>query len=187
MAEETKEEVAIDPLEFAPEKDVISQFDGQWQDETAAIKKWDEKVAKINEIVKACDNVKIKPANTEGISSFLKKELNNSNVNIAMAAIAACTAIAKGMKKDFNSGVKQLTAAILLKFKEKRPLVLEEIGKYGDAVLNCANLEELGPEFIPLITNVAPGVKIGTIKWLEKAALVTYIDVLQNISNELMP
>jgi hypothetical protein len=40
---------------------------------------------------------------------------------------------------------------------------------------------------IPCISNVAPGVKTGTIKWVEKAVQVTYIDVLKNVSSELAP
>jgi len=74
------------------------------------------------------------------------------------------------MKKDFAAGAKVLMSAILLKLKEKRPMMLDEINKFLDASLNCTDLEELAPEFIPMITNIAPGVKFGTIKWLEKAA-----------------
>lgn len=42
MAEESKE--VIDPLEFAPEVDILSLFNPEWQESTSAIKKWDEKV-----------------------------------------------------------------------------------------------------------------------------------------------
>jgi RecG-like helicase len=113
MAEEAKVEEVVDPLEFAPIKDVLSQFDGEWQDATAALKKWDEKKAKLDEIAAACNNVKIKPVNTENIAKFLLKEVNNTNVNISMAAIGASTAIANGMKKDFEVGSKILLAGIL--------------------------------------------------------------------------
>jgi len=169
MAEETKEE-AVDPLEYAPIKDVISQFDGEWQDATAAIKKWDEKKAKLDEITAACSNVKIKAVNTDSIAAFLKKECSNTNVNIAMAAIIAATAVSTGMKKDFASGVKILLSTIFLKYKEKRPLILQEIDKFAAMTTNCTNLEELRDEFVPLITNIAPGVKNGTIKFVEMAS-----------------
>ena len=187
MAEEAKVEEVVDPLEFAPIKDVLSQFDGEWQDATAAIKKWDEKKAKLDEIATACNNVKIKPVNTENLAKFLLKEVNNTNVNISMAAIGASTAVANGMKKDFETGSKILLNGVLQKYKEKRQMMLDEIDKYVTACINCANLEVLKDEFIPLITNIAPGVKNGTLKFIEKAALVTYIDVLQRIEAELMP
>ena len=40
---EEEEEVKVDPLEFAPTVDVLEKFSPEWLDETAAIKKWDEK------------------------------------------------------------------------------------------------------------------------------------------------
>lgn len=40
---------------------------------------------------------------------------------------------------------------------------------------------------IPCITNVAPGVKNGTIKFVEKMIVITYIDVLKRVSDALLP
>lgn len=184
--EEEKKNEEIDPLEFAPEKDVISDFNGEWQDTVAAIKKWDEKVAKLTEIVKACQNVKIKNANTDALAAFLKKEANNSNVNIATAAIEASTAIALGMQKNFKESAKQLVNPIFLKFKEKKINVQTAVGKFGEAILKCTTLEEIMDEVKPLITNVAPGVKTGVLKFIEQAVIVTYIDVLKRIADEYL-
>ena len=112
------------------------------------------------------------------MANFLKKEAANTNVNISMAAISASSAVANGMQKDFAGGVKILLNSILLKYKEKRPMMLDEINKFVDSAIKCSNLEELREEYIPLITNVAPGVKNGTLKFVEKAAVVSYIDIL---------
>jgi hypothetical protein len=87
-----------------------------------------------------------------------------------MGAVKASTAIAKGLKKDFAPGAKELFSAICIKFKEKKPLLHEEVHKFLDAAIECTNLEDLSSEFIPLITHVAPGVKTNLYKWLEKAA-----------------
>lgn len=87
MEEESKAEDVVDALEFAPEVDVLKQFDTEWQEATAAIKKWEEKKDKIHELVTACTNVKIMPGNVDSIASFIKKEISNSNMNIAMSAI----------------------------------------------------------------------------------------------------
>lgn len=38
-----KEEVAVDPLEFAPVKDILVDFTPEWMETTAGIKKWNEK------------------------------------------------------------------------------------------------------------------------------------------------
>lgn len=185
IAEEAKVE-EVDPLEFAPVKDVLANFGGEWQDATAEIKKWDEKVAKLNEIVEACKNAKIKPANTDGIAAFLKKEAGATNINISMAAINASTALANGMGKNFGPAIKILMTTIILKFKEKKPQIMEALNKFCDVVPKCANLDDLRDEVIPLISNVAPGVKTGIIKFIEQAVLVTYIDVLKNVSDDYL-
>ena len=68
--------------------------------------------------------------------------------------------------------------ATLCKGKEKRPMVLDAVKAFLDASIECVNLQEVGEEVVPCITHVAPGVKLGTIKFVEKIAHVTYIDVL---------
>ena len=75
-----------------------------------------------------------------------------------MAAMDAGTALAKGMRKDFANGVKIVIGAYLLKFKEKRPMVLEKLKTFLESAVLCANFELLAPEVIPCITNAAPGV-----------------------------
>lgn len=127
MAEEKKVEEVIDPLEFAEEVDIIRKYDGEWQDATAAIKKWEEKRDEITKLITACTNVKIKPGSTDSLTKFIKKEIGNSNMNITMAAIKAGAALQVGMKKDFAAGTKDLIGTVLLKFKEKRPMIVNEI------------------------------------------------------------
>jgi len=187
MAEEKKEEEAIDPLEFAPEVAIDVKFDQDWIDATAALKKWDEKKAKIEELCEACKNVKIKPGNFGPLAAFLKKECSGSNMNISISAIKGCCSLAEGLRQNFGPQVKEVISVIMLKFKEKRPLILDEIKKFLDAVPKCTNFEEIGPEVIPLITNNAPGVKNGTLKFVESLSVVTYIDVLQRVQDDLLP
>jgi len=187
MAEESKEEEVIDPLAFAPEVDLSEKFNGEWMDATAAIKKWNEKKEKIEELINTCEKNKLKSGNFDGLIAFLKKELANANINVATVAIKAAAALTKNLKKDFAAGVKGLINAVLLKFKEKRAVVLAEVKNFMDAVLLATNIDEVREEMIPCITNVAPGVKDGTIKFVEKAALVTFIDVLQRIADDLLP
>jgi hypothetical protein len=88
----------------------------------------------------------------------LKKEIIGTNINIGMAAMDAGTALAKGMRKDFVNGAKELIGAYLVKYKEKRPMVLEKLKAFLEAVVACANFEDMGPNIIPCITNAAPGV-----------------------------
>lgn len=48
-------------------------------------------------------------------------------------------------------------------------------------------MEDIADNVIPCITNVAPGVKNGTLKFVEKHAVITYIDILTRVSDNLLP
>lgn len=190
MAEESKgaeEEEAVDPLEFAPEVDIIGKYNAEWMETTSAIKKWNDKVAAVEALIEEVGKVKVKPGNPEGLAAFCKKEIGNSNINVAIVGIKAGAALGKAMKKDFAAGIKLMINAVLLKYKEKRGVVLQAVDSFMDAALLCTDMDAVKEEFIPCITNIAPGTKTGTIKWVEKAAKVTYVDVLKNVTPELGP
>ena len=96
-----EEEEVIDAFEFAPEVDILATFNVEWEEATAALKKWDDKKAKLDELAAACANKKIKPGNFESMALFLKKEISATNMNIAMAAILAAASLAAGLRKGF--------------------------------------------------------------------------------------
>ena len=142
MAEESKaSEVAVDPLEFAPEVDILLKFNAEWQDRVAAIKKWDEKVQNLTDLINACKNVRIKLGNFENLALFLKKEINAVHVNITASAIEASAGLAVGLKKDFQPYIKHLMGPVLLKFKEKKQVVTDKIAVFLDVSLQCTDLE----------------------------------------------
>jgi hypothetical protein len=185
MEEEDKKEEdvpAIDPLEFAPEVDIASKFDGAWQDKTAELKKWNEKVDKFNEVVDACKNVKIKPGQFGSLYAFFKKEIKAVNVNTSCAAIKAAGAIGKGIKKGtFTECAKEVLPEILNKYKEKKQNVIDEVNGFMDVLLTQCSIEDIKDELLAAICHVAPGVKSNTIVYVEKFILITYIDVLKRV------
>ena len=65
----------------------MKDFDGDWMDKTAALKKWNEKKDELDKVVEACKNVKVKSGNFGPMAAFLNKEIRATNVNTAMAAI----------------------------------------------------------------------------------------------------
>lgn len=99
----------------------------------------------------------------------MKKEVAATNINISLGAINASTALAAGMGKGFASGIKVVVAPILLKYKEKRLICQEAVNRFCDALPKCTDLGEVREEVIPLIANVAPGVKAGVLKFVEQA------------------
>lgn len=187
MNEESKQEEQVDALEFAPEVNILTTFDGEWQDATAALAKWNEKKAKLDELASACDNKRIKTGNFDSMALFLKKEIAATNVNIATAAVLAAAALATGLRKDFGAACKLLIAPALQKLKEKKIAVHEAVAKFLTAAIQCSTLQEICEEIVASIKHVAPAVKTGAIKFVEQIAQVTYIDVLQNSQAELLP
>lgn len=121
------------------------------------------------------------------MAAFLNKEIRATNVNTATAAINVVAALANGLKKDFAPYAKEVVEGMLLKYKEKKITVVEACNQCCDALVNSCSLMDISEQIIPCITNVAPGVKNGTIKFLEKHVVITYIDVLQKVSDELLP
>ena len=77
------------------------------------------------------------------MADFLNKEIRATNVNTAMAAINVVTALAGPMKKDFGPNVKVVIEGILLKYKEKRPVVVEACNNACEALKECTNLEDI--------------------------------------------
>lgn len=102
MADEPEEEKKAsepDPLEFAPEVDIASKYGGEWQAAVDAAAKWQDKVAKLDELVSDCEKNKCLPGNFESLAAYLKKLIGSSNMNLAMAGTRAAAALASNLKK----------------------------------------------------------------------------------------
>ena len=108
-------------------------------------------------------------------------------MNLAIAGTKASAALSINLKQNFKVGSAALMGELLKKYKEKRPMILIEVDKYCEAQLNVGNLEDFGAAIAPAIINVAPGVKTGTLKFVDKMVPVTYVDVLKRAAPELLP
>lgn len=98
----------------------MPEFNADWMDKTAAIKKWNEKKDELDKVVNASKNCKLKPGNFGPMAAFLNKEIRATNVNTATAAINVVAALANGLKKDFGPYAKEVIEGVLLKYKEKK-------------------------------------------------------------------
>ena len=122
-----QEEEVVDALEFAPIFNPLEKYNVEWQDATAALTKWQDKVEKLSEIAKETEGKKIKSGNYEGMCMFLKKEIGAVNVNVSLAAVKVATSLANGLRKDFGPYLKILMGITLTKYKEKGQRVTEEL------------------------------------------------------------
>lgn len=130
-----QEEEVVDKLEFAPIFNPLDKYNVEWQDATAALTKWQDKVEKLTELAKETEGKKIKTGNYEGMCMFLKKEIGAVNINVSLAAVKVSTGLANGLRKDFGPYLKTLMGVTLTKYKEKGQRVTEELQKFFDASL----------------------------------------------------
>jgi hypothetical protein len=63
---------------------------------------------------------KLAPGSYVGLFEFLKKECNNSNVNVSQQGIKTVGILAKGLRQHFATHAKEIVPVILPKFKERK-------------------------------------------------------------------
>jgi len=58
--------------------------------------------------------------------TVLKKLVNDPMIAVSHSAIRVCGNLAKGLKKDFEQGCKDLIVQLLLRFKEKKTMIIDD-------------------------------------------------------------
>lgn len=109
----------------------------------------------------------------------------DAHAAVSGSAIKSISALAAGLRDGFKDHAKQAVPVLFTKFKERR--LVEDILNCLDNILGCTELSEL-VEFLPQIEKEkAPAVKQNIMVFLERAILKTYIDVLEDIKDQLTP
>jgi hypothetical protein len=90
-------------------------------------------------------------------------------VQVSVQAIKVCGNLTKGLRKDFESGCKELLAPLLLRFKEKKTQIIDEVNFVLDNFPMCTNIEALRDDLLTVgLGDKAPTVKKSTCAFLEK-------------------
>ena len=170
---------------MAAEKEILSQFDAAWLGALGDLKKWNEKKEKLDMVVEAASTPKLKPGDYSALFEVLKKMAGDAHAAVSGSAIKSISALAAGLRETFKEHAKQAVPVLFTKFKERR--LVEDILNCLDNILVCAELSEL-VEFLPQIEKEkAPAVKQNILVFMERAILKTYIDVLEDIKDQLTP
>ena len=170
---------------MAAEKEILSQFDAAWLGALGDLKKWNEKKEKLDMVVEAASTPKLKPGDYSALFEVLKKMAGDAHAAVSGSAIKSISALAAGLRESFKEHAKQAVPVLFTKFKERR--LVEDILNCLDNILACTELSEL-IEFLPQIEKEkAPAVKQNILIFMERAILKTYIDVLEDIKDQLTP
>ena len=91
----------VDPLEFEEAVDVLAALPNTWFEEIEAAGKWQEKKAKLEELIAVADTPKIADGDFDELVRVLNKMIKDSNINVAQTAIRAVTCLGTGLKTPF--------------------------------------------------------------------------------------
>lgn len=121
LIKQEEEEKEADPYDFAMEQDILSQFGAEWADGVDKLKKWDEKVAELENVMAKISVPKIKASDYQFVVQVTTAQMKSSNIKISHSATKLCAPLADGLREHFHEGAKLLVPILVNKFKEKRP------------------------------------------------------------------
>jgi hypothetical protein len=154
--------------DLAEAVDLSVKYDGVWQDKILEMKKWNEKKEMLDALITDSNTLKIKNGDFSGLVKSLKKLLSDSNFVVMQLTIKACANLAKGLKEDFEGGTKELAGPLIMKFKEKKTQIIDDVHIALENFIECTNLEGLCSDLVEGIQDKAPTVKKNTCLFLEK-------------------
>lgn len=187
-AKEEKEEVEkFDAFDLVDEKDCLTNYDESWAESVITAKKWSDKKSMLEAMLNDMSTTKIKPGDTSHIVTAMKKLLSDSNINVFHISIRCVGALASGLRENFSEGAKSLATQLLLKYKEKRPQIIEDITKTMTSILDSCTLVDLIECILTALGDKNPNVLKHTSAFVEMAVKQTYIDDLQDIADQILP
>ena len=187
-AEEEEKSMQNAAYELADAVDILSKYGPEWQSSVAEMTKWTDKKAQLEPLINDASVPKLMTGDYSDLIILLKKLVGDSNPVVSQMSIKACGLLSKGLRKDFGEdNCRELAPVLVQKFKEKKTQTIEEVHGVLDSFQECANLEVICQAVVDGIVEKAPSVKKNVCLFLEKILLVTYIDVLQRVSDQIIP
>jgi len=124
---QAEEEKGDDGLDLLDEVDVLAKYNTEWQEQLLDKKKpWKEKQTAMDTLNQDLNLPKIKPGDSSGVVRVVKQLLTDSMPAVSHSAIKVCGSLARKFKKDFTMGAKELIVPLLLRFKEKKTVMIED-------------------------------------------------------------
>ena len=152
-----------------------------------SLKDWKEKKKELDDLNQNLNQPKIKSGDASGVVTVVKKLMSDPMIAVSDSAIKVCGSLAKALKKDFEQGVKDLLVTLLLRFKEKKTMIVDNTHIALEAFMQCVSIEVLKEDLISTgLQEKAPSVLQNSCTFLEKLVQKTYIDVLQKVSGDFL-
>lgn len=185
--EEEEEKQAMEALDLAEDKDALAKFDDSWAESTLALKKWNEKKEKLEQLNNEINTPKIIPnRNLTAVCGALSKLVKDSNMNVYDEVVKAVGYLAKGLKKNFKEEAKMLTGPVITNIK-KRPNIIQNVVATLDNILLACDLEDVLPLIKECMKDKNPLIVKQSAEFLQNSIKVTYIDDLTKIYSTICP
>ncbi|KAL4446462.1 hypothetical protein ABPG74_001203 [Tetrahymena malaccensis] len=167
----------IDLYDIVDAVDIFVKYSDKWCDKVLALTKWQEKKEHLDEIITAASQPKVSPGNYMPVVGMIKRLLNDNNSNVQLNSIKLTGCLCKSIRKGFNMGAKQLFDQIIIKFRDKKTLIIEETKSAIDNFWYSVTLEEVIEEVKEALQDKAPPMKMQVMQAIER-----YFDTRPNAS-----
>ncbi|EAR97553.2 hypothetical protein TTHERM_00439010 (macronuclear) [Tetrahymena thermophila SB210] len=158
----------IDLYDIVDAVDIFVKYSDKWCDKVLALSKWQEKKEHLEEIITAASQPKVSPSNYMPVVGMIKRLLNDNNSNVQLNSIKLTGCLCKSIRKGFNMGAKQLFDQIIIKFRDKKTLIIEETKIAIDNFWYSVSLEEVMEEIKEALQDKAPPMKMQVMQAIER-------------------
>ncbi|XP_067937770.1 cytoskeleton-associated protein 5-like isoform X2 [Watersipora subatra] len=199
-ADDDEPVVEIDPMDLLDPVEILSKLPKNFYEQIEA-KKWQERKEMLEAVeTLATQNPKLMPGEYGDLVRALKKVLSK-DTNVMLVALAAkcLTGLANGLKKKYSPYAVQCTEAILMKFKEKKPMVVTALRDCIDAIFPSTTLDAISEDLLTALADKNPNVKAETAAFiarcftkatpttLNKKVLKPFLEPLSKTINDTSP
>ncbi|KRG01671.1 protein mini spindles isoform X3 [Drosophila mojavensis] len=160
----------VDPMDLIDPVDILSKMPKDFYDKLDE-KKWTLRKESLDALEKLLtENPKLEAGEYGALVSALKKVITKDSNVVLVALAGKCLAmLAKGLSKRFSTYATACVPALLEKFKEKKPNVVNALREAMDAIYSSTTLEAQQEHIVEALTNKNPSVKSETALFLARA------------------
>ncbi|CAI7892594.1 unnamed protein product [Closterium sp. NIES-54] len=179
----------IDDYDLADPVDILTPLSKTTFYDGIKATKWSERRDAIAELTKLASTIRIAPGDFLDIQRGLKKLTTDVNIAVATEAIQAAGNLAKGLRKDFSSGARLMLPALLERYKEKKPTVVQAIRDTLKAfyISGCLTLTDALEDITTAVKHKVPQVRSEVLGWVAVCIEASKRPQVMAVHKELIP
>uniref|UniRef100_A0A8C5C053 Cytoskeleton-associated protein 5-like n=1 Tax=Gadus morhua TaxID=8049 RepID=A0A8C5C053_GADMO len=149
----------MDPYELLDPVDILSKLPKDFYEKIES-KKWQERKESLDALETLAKNPKLEAGDYGDVVRALKKVIaKDANVMLVSLAAKCLAGIATGLRKKFGTYAGLVVSALLEKFKEKKPHVVQTLQEAIDAVFLTTTLQSMSEDVLAVMDNKNPSIK----------------------------